>query len=311
MHGKVGFAVQRLIEAESGKRCTYFDLSGQLTDGYRSVGLQELAAYYSNRLSYQEVEGLLRRFSGQDVLSDQRIEQVVIDKAVAVSQGWAIQAAGDGLITESVPITPVIDLYDDKAPEVRLFEDGLGVKAQKNWRAHQSSDGAVKATTVSAKRILTDVVMLECREGRYRYLCDGIDRRGNTVIPLEDTVRRALREEYADHPGPLNVVAISDGASAIRQSLHTIFDTTPVVVLDGYHLCEKTAELMSMVASNKTDKERHLSVMLKRLWAGEVESVLSYLQTEVAVRNTDKHQELIGYLEKHRPEIICTCQDLI
>ena len=304
VHGKVGFAVQRLIESESGKRCTYFELSGQLTDGYRSTGLQELAAYYSNRLSYEEVEGLLKRFSGQSVVSDQRIAQVVIDKAAEVSQGWTSQAAGDGLITEPVPITPGIDRYDSEAPEVRLFEDGIGVKAQKDWRAHQSSDRAIKATTVGAKRILTDVVMLECRDGRYRYLCEGIDRLGNTVIPLEDTVRRALRDEYADHHGPLNVVAISDGASAIRQSLHTIFDTTPVVVLDWYHLGKKTAELMSRVAMNKTDKERHLSVMLKRLWAGEVESVLSYLRTEVTVRNADKHQELIGYLEKHRYEII-------
>jgi hypothetical protein len=304
VHGKVGFAVQRLIESESGKRCTYFELSGQLTDGYMSAGLQELAAYYSNRLSYQEVEGLLRRFSGQGVLSDQRIEQVVIDKAAEVSQGWATQAAGAKLIAEPVPITPVIDLYDDEVPEVRLFEDGIGVKAQKDWRAHQGSEPAVKTTAVGAKRILTDVVMLECRDGRYRYLCEGIDPRGRTVLTLEDHVRRALREEYADHPGPLNVVAISDGASAIRQSLHTIFDITPVVVLDWYHLCKKTAELMSMVAMNKTDKERHLSVMLKRLWAGEVESVLSYLRTEVVVRNADKHQELLGYLEKHRHEII-------
>jgi hypothetical protein len=40
------------------------------------------------------------------------------------------------------------------------------------------------------------------------------------------------------------------------------------------------------------------------LRAGEVESVLSYLWTEAAVRSTDKHQALIGYLEKHRHEII-------
>jgi hypothetical protein len=33
VHGKVGFAVQRLIESKSGERCTYFDLSGQFTQG--------------------------------------------------------------------------------------------------------------------------------------------------------------------------------------------------------------------------------------------------------------------------------------
>jgi hypothetical protein len=296
--------VQRLIDVESQERCTYFDLSGQFAESYMRAGLQELAAYYSNRLSYQEVEGLLKRFSGQYVLSDQRIEQLVIDKAVEVSQGWAEQPASDQSNAEAVAINTQIDLYDSQVPEVRVFEDGIGVKAQKDWRVRSGRDKAIPAATVASKRIITDVVMLECADGHYRYRCEAIDEQGETVLTLEDSVRRALRQEYADQRRPLNVVAISDGASAIRQSLHTIFDTAPVVILDWYHLRKKTRELMSMVAMNKTDKEQHLSVMLKWLWAGEVESVLSYLRTDVEVRNAAQHRELIGYLEKHRYEII-------
>ena len=61
---------------------------------------------------------------------------------------------------------------------------------------------------------------------------------------------------------------------------------------------------MSMIARNKAEKEQHLEVMLASLWAGDTEQALSYLKTEVVVRNAVKHAELIGYLEKHQHEII-------
>lgn len=89
LHGKVAFAVQRLVERETGARHTYFELTEQFQRGYMTSGLQELSAYYSNRMSYEEVEGLLARLSGERLLSDQRIEQLVIDQAVEVSQQWA------------------------------------------------------------------------------------------------------------------------------------------------------------------------------------------------------------------------------
>ena len=52
------------------------------------------------------------------------------------------------------------------------------------------------------------------------------------------------------------------------------------------------------------DKECHLKAMLGQLWAGNVEPVLAYLRTQVEVRNREQHEGLIGYLEKHRHEII-------
>ena len=93
--------------------------------------------------------------------------------------------------------------------------------------------------------------MLERRDGRYQYLCEGIDHQGQPLITLEENVRRALYQEYGDHVSPLNVVTISDGAGNIRKSLQAIFGTTPVVVLDWYHLRKKVRELMSMIAMTK------------------------------------------------------------
>jgi hypothetical protein len=306
LHGKVAFAVQRLVERETGARHTYFELTEQFQRGYMTSGLQELSAYYSNRMSYEEVEGLLARLSGERLLSDQRIEQLVIDQAVEVSQQWAQAAEGaqEGATAAPLEVNLAVDLYAAEVAEVRLFEDGIGVKAQKGWRAHAGDEAVVPEDADPTKRVMTDVVMLERRDGRYQYLCEGIDAQGQPLVRLEENVRRALQHEYSDHDGPLNVVSIGDGASAIRKSLQAIFGTTPAVILDWYHLEKKMGELMSMVARDKADKERHLQVMLGQLWGGEADAALGYLRTEVQVRNCAKHEELIGYLEKHRHEII-------
>jgi hypothetical protein len=304
LHGKVAFAVQRLIERETGVRTTYFELTEQFAQGYITPGLQEVSAYYSNRMSYEEVEGLVERLSGERLLSDQRIEQLVIDKAVEVSQRWAQAVAQETATERPLAINPAVALYAAEVEEVRLFEDGIGVKGQKGWRAPASPEPVLREGVEAAKRVTTDVVMLEQRDGSYWYLCEGMDAQGQPLVPLEANVRRALQCEYGGEDRPLNVVSIGDGASAIRHSLRGIFGTTPAVILEGYHLEKKVGELMSMIALNKADKEGHLQVLRGQLWAGQVDSALAYLRTAVAVRHPAKHQELLGYLEKHRHEII-------
>ena len=257
LHGHVRVRVQRLLDGEQGRRSNYFELTGQFSDGYLTPRLQEWSAYYSNRLSYEEVSKLLARVSGERVLSGQRIEQLVI-------------------------------------------------KRQKAQRHRKNAQEGVESCSAvpSPKRVMSDIALLQCRGGHCQYLCEGIDAQGQCVVSLQQRVRQALEAEYGNQNQRLNVVAISDGASHIRQSLQTIFGSMPTVILDGYHLCKKVRELMSMIAINKVDKERHLSEMLSQLWSGAVEAVLSYLRTEVEVRNTAKHEELITYLDKHRHEII-------
>lgn len=296
------FEVQRLIECATGERRSWLELSGQFAhEPYLTPGLCEVAAYYSNRLSYAEVAGLVERLSGERLLSDQRIEQLVIATAVAVSREWAQEHEAVGAAPPPV-IEPMVDVYAAEVAEVRVFEDGIGVKAQKRGRCSRNRPAAVDPE--AAKRVNTEVVLLERRDGSHEYLCEGIDARGATVIPLQQRVRQAVQREYGADAEPLPVVAISDGAAVIRNSLQAIFGTLPTVILDWYHLGKKLRELMSMIAANKTDKERHLAAMLGWLWDGEVERVLDYLRTDVAVRNADKHRELLGYLQKHRHELI-------
>jgi len=303
VHGKVDVEVQRFLDRETGNRLNYFELTGQFADGYLTASLQEWSAYYSNRMSYEEVMWLLERLNGERLLSDQRIEQLVIEKAVEISAQWV---SVEEVSAEALPaINPEVAIYEAEEPEIRLFEDGIGVKGQKSTRQHSGKPAAdLGSAGASTSRVISDVALLECRDGHHQYLCEGIDAQGQCCVSLEQRVRQAVQAEYGDQPDRLNVVAISDGASHIRQSVQEIFGQMPTVILDWYHLRKKTRELMSMIAMNKTDKERHLPHILSQLWSGAVDSVLDYLRTQVQVRNAAKHEEFIGYLEKHRHEII-------
>ncbi len=108
-----------------GESCNYFDLTSQLTRGYISSSLQELVAYYSNRLSYQEVEDLVERVSGERLLSDQKIWEIVVHKAVEVSSNWQqeIQQINQE-ITSEIQISPTVNIYDPEAAEIWLFRFG-------------------------------------------------------------------------------------------------------------------------------------------------------------------------------------------
>jgi hypothetical protein len=62
LHGEFEFRLQKFLQDD--KSVSYFDLTEQLTDRYVSPRLQEFSAYYSNRMSYQEVEYLVERLTG-------------------------------------------------------------------------------------------------------------------------------------------------------------------------------------------------------------------------------------------------------
>ncbi len=84
LHGKFVFSLQK-DQFDAGET-NYLTLTNQLQESYVSSRLQEFCAYYSNRISYEEVALLGKRMSGERLLSDQRIEQIVSDTALKISQ---------------------------------------------------------------------------------------------------------------------------------------------------------------------------------------------------------------------------------
>lgn len=313
--------MQRYRQRKTGLKRSFFDLTDQFREGYVSLRLKEFVAYYAGRISYEEVEALLRRTTGaKQLLSDQKIQQLVVQKAASVSR---MQQAKIACLLEAREMPEVrreVDLYSAEAREVVLMEDGIQVKQQKAQRERRGTAGwrrpcgeASSSSKQKAKkeRVSTDVAMLEKREGgSYAYLCGGIDDEGKALYGVVEAARAAVVEHYGGGnaaaetpPPPLAVVAITDGAQNIRSHLEQIFGSPIPVILDWYHLTKKVYQLLSMVAHGKDERERMQREVMGFLWRGGVGETLSYLRG-VSARRVEALRELVGYLEKHGHEII-------
>ena len=312
LYGQITFQVQRFKDATrpDEKEQTYFDLTGQFQEAYISLRLQELSAYYSNRLSYKEVENLVARVTGDQQLSDQKIWQIVNQKTIEISQAWQIeveQTLGNKAL--SFPkIQDKIDLYDSKSREVIVFEDAIQVRGQKENRVRKQKDNEERPAPTVAKEkaspVVTNVVMLQKKNQEFEYIAAPVDEAGQEIVSLPDVLKSRVIKEYGSEAKPVPVIAITDGARVIRQHLHSVFGVALIIILDWYHLGKKVRELMSMIARNKDEKNLHLKFIFYHLWRGEVDTVIDYLTTKVQPRNEEKHCELINYINKHRDEII-------
>lgn len=286
----------------SGQEKTELELGGEFEADYISAGLKEIVGYYSNRLSYEEVSRLLERLNGRPVISDQKAEELVIAKAQSISKTIGAELArfeegGQAL----PPIKQEIDLYDGQSEEILLLADGIQVKEQAAQRKKRSDVpvGGKKPRSFAQ----THLVMLAKADGGYEYLSELLPTEAHADGCLAQQVRRQFIREYGHREAPLNLVAITDGASTLRLLLLAVFGLVVTVILDWYHLEKKVTELMSMIAQNKKEKEQHLQMILAYLWRGLTDDALAYLLT-LNPRNPDQRQTLQTYLQKHRSEII-------
>lgn len=267
--------------------------------GQISRRLGEFSAYYANRVSYEEVEGLIERLTGEKLLSDQTIWSEVVEQAAAISQQWAEETPQ----VEPIETALEVDWYDSQRPEVLVLSDAIQVKQQKP-RRYRSDQRPAEEPGRERVRVNTDVWMVQRAGGGFRYLTAGINQTGQEIVSVEDRVRQCLRTEYGGRDSPLPVVAITDGAKAIRCQMETIFGHAIPVILDWYHLEKKIWELMSSAARNKAEKETHVSQLLKLLWRGRTKDALEYLHTQVETKSEKWLATLCTYLEKHESEII-------
>jgi hypothetical protein len=250
LHGKVRFRVQRYRQRATGLKRSYFDLTDQFREGYLSSRLKEFVIYYAGRISYEEVEHLLVRSTGGKLLSDQKIQQLVVEKAAAVSRMRQAKIAHLLEAREMPAVRRTVNLYSAEAREVVLMEDGIQVKQQKARRERRrgaaAAAGQQRRLSEEApppmpppskqkrnKRVTTDVAMLEKRDGSYEYLCGGIDDEGEALYDVVEAVRAAVVEHYGSNAAAaLAVVAITDGAQNIRTHLEQVFGSPVPVILD-------------------------------------------------------------------------------
>jgi hypothetical protein len=266
-----------------------------------SARLAEFSAYYSNRMSYDEVAGLLERVTGQPLLSDQTIQPLVVTKAVEVSRQWQSESQATTIVPPLPAVSPPVDWYDPQSEEGLLLTDAIQVKQQKANRGQRADKPTRERET---KRVHTDVWLVEQPTGAFTYLTAGVDAMGQEVVSETARVRWQLQQDYAARSEPLPIVAITDGARTIRRQLAELFGQPVPVILDWYHLDKKVGEVMGMAARNKQEKAVHVARLLGHLWHGRTAAALTYLGREVQAKNPEPLAALVTYLEKHRAEII-------
>jgi len=266
-----------------------------------SARLAEFSAYYSNRMSYDEVAGLLERVTGAHVLSDQTIQHLVVTKATQVSAQWQAEVQADPDASALLEVVPQVDWYDAHSDEVLVLTDAIQVKQQKARRGKGADNPEEEQ---AHKRVNTDVWLVERATGGFEYLTAGIAAPDEEVVSATARVRRQVQQDYNGRDAPLPVVVISDGAKTIRCQLAALFGQPVPLILDWYHLEKKVGELMSMVARNKQEKEMHVEHLLRHLWHGRTEAALAYLRREVQAKNPQPLAALVTYIEKHQAEII-------
>jgi hypothetical protein len=241
--------------------------------------------------------------SGEKVLSCQTIRDIVTEKAAVLNRESVREVKNILNNPEYIfpEINPEPDIYDQDSEEILLFDDGIQVKKQKEHRGEVCDEDD---TGTEKKRINTDVVALQKKDGSFEYMTSVPDENGDESVPLKDVVRSRILREYGNAETPLKIIAITDGAKDIRLRFQDIFGLMITVILDWYHLCKKVREYMSMIAINKEEKITHLNFLMYHLWHGMTDDVLNYLKEKVKSKSEKRLAELIGYIEKHRYEII-------
>jgi hypothetical protein len=210
LHGSFEFAEQRFLLPD-GSSCRYLKRTGQ---SLVSSGLRELCLYFLNRLSFAEVARLIERVSGERLLCEQTLWNWAQEKAREV--GGALRSEVEATRSVTLPsVDGAVDVYDASCEEVLVMSDAIQVKAQKPTRERAGEPKRGK----KLKRVSTDLLLLEGRDGSFRYLSAGLE--GETSLP--EVARAHLKREWGGHPKPLPIVAISDGARQIRCMLEEIY----------------------------------------------------------------------------------------
>jgi hypothetical protein len=283
LHGEHHFKQQRYVDTEG--RHSYF------LDKYESKGIEEFISFYANRLSYKDLGNLLNRLNGTKMYSSSGLQVKVIEQSKAVASYLHQSKAGHQL---SLNFVEEVDIYSPEVEEINYFDDGVGVKRQKEQGRSPTKTGFKSTPTVQ-----TDVIAIGNEKQGYSYLSSA--EANSSACSLEDMIHLRLSTLYPNKPLPL--VAITDGASSIRCRLHSLFGKNVSILLDWYHLEAKIRQYLSRLGLEKQTKENHINEMLYYLWRGQATETLIYSDEMIKTQKTSVLEELQNYILKHQSEI--------
>jgi len=103
-------------------QATFFDFSDEFQNqSYISKGLKEYACWLSLDFSYEKTEILLDRQIHPAILSSQKIRDLVVDKAIQISNNQAQQVKEH--LNKSMPrIASKVNIYQKKNAELLIFD---------------------------------------------------------------------------------------------------------------------------------------------------------------------------------------------
>src|SRR3990172_8288799 len=76
-----------------------------------------------------------------------------------------------------------VNIYEEAEKEIIIFDDAIQVKQQKAMRETKHKKLLNEAEEKTKNKVSTDVVMLEKKEGGFKYIIGEIDEKGNEAKP--------------------------------------------------------------------------------------------------------------------------------
>lgn len=290
--------MQRFTDASASTYFAAVGMYGQMTGDHESHELCKYRSRYANMLPYRKLKEVVDRQMGDNGYSSGQLQKKTLETASEVSRYELDKYAGSQLCLPFVETG--FDVYRPDTDEVLLFEDGIGVKRQKDKRC----DGAYEKPT---KRVQSDIIAIQqdtgCNRLGYRYLSPLTDTGSGVVVDMTERLSLEWSRLYAGRP--VRLVVISDGARNIRKRLEAVFGKSVTIILDWFHLKKRVNETMSMMGFRKDDKKAHIKQILHLLWTGEYGACIQYIEElKPHSKRLYKQKELIAYLDKHKDELI-------
>jgi len=181
--------------------------------------------------------------------------------------------------------------YEEGEDTVNISVDEVGAKKQKETRAPTP----VPKSPGKKNRLYVQNAVIHVEQGGQSYVLNGY----SVACVLRLLLAFLLNSDLLD---PTWVFFV-DGNGLYSSVMQFFFWHPKVsVILDWYHLRKKCRELLSMALKGSPISKAVLGKLMPLLWYGLVDQAIDYLRNlpEDQIKNQEKLQQLIAYLDKNR-----------
>lgn len=212
MYGSFPFEVYRI---KKGLSSSNFLRESNFLERSYSKKLAEFILKYATKLSYASVKDLVSSTCGNTDISSQQIWRLVNNQMLEISNIQAKEIEDFNGSGAEINLEKV-DIYAQNNAEVVYLCDDVCVKEQKRQRDKIAKTGKTFCNT--------RISMLQKIDGTYQTIVAGL---GIDTVSYNGAI---LWKNYGNKPIP--IVAISDGATSLKNDFKSIFGSEVVHVLD-------------------------------------------------------------------------------